>query len=137
MRKITIDPETLSRASGKPIELAMHKDGWEAYAFNEWSIFHLFPAASIYGVSQDNALIYETTYLNNTEGKPIMEDGNPKKIYLEADDVITVRKSDRGFGGADQYSWSGMISGRDSQKNPERGYYTHMFDSFHQSTILT
>lgn len=132
--KIMIKPDTLSRDTGALIDRGMHKEGWEADAGNWGSVFHLFPAANQYGVSQDNALIFETPYLNGTDGKPIMEGGNAKEIYLEEDDVITVRKSDRGFGGADQYSWSGRISGRDSQTTPERGYHSHMFDSFHQST---
>lgn len=126
-RQIKIDATTLRRTSGSLIDRDMSKEGWEAGAGNWGSVFHLFPAASGYGVSEDNGLIYESRYLLN---------GNtPEEVYMEGNDTIIIRKSSRTVSAGDEYSWSGKISGRDSKStSPERGFFTNLFESFHQAT---
>ena len=125
--QIKIDDTTLRRASGGLINRNMSNEGWEAGAGLWGSVFHLFPAASGYGVSEDNGLIYESRYL--------LGGNTPEEVYLEGNATIIIRKSDRTAGAADEYSWSGKISGRDSSNtSPERGYFTALFDSFHQAT---
>ena len=106
----------------------MSRDGWEARGGNWGSAFHLFPAASSHGVSENNAIIYETSYLLDANG-------NPVETYLEANDKIVILKSDKTAVAADEYSWGGRISGREiGNKSPERGYFSHLFNSFHQAT---
>ena len=133
---INVNGNSLRRANGNSINQNMSRDGWEARGGNWGSGFHLFPAASSHGVSENNAIIYETRYLLDADGNPLLDaDGNPIETYLEADDKIVILKSDKTAVAADEYSWGGRISGRETgNKSPERGYFSHLFNSFHQAT---
>ena len=125
---INVNGNSLRRANGNSINQNMSRDGWEARGGNWGSAFHLFPAASSHGVSENNAIIYETRYLLDANG-------NPKETYLEANDKIVILKSDKTAVAADEYSWGGRISGREiGNKSAERGYFSHLFNSFHQAT---
>jgi hypothetical protein len=124
---ITVKGSSIRRANGGSIDQNMSRDGWEARGGNWGSAFHLFPAASSYGVSEDNGIIYETSYLLDTNDDPI-------ETYLDANDVIVILKSDKSVNAADEYSWGGRISGRKAgNSSPEHGYFHHLFDSFHQA----
>lgn len=133
---INVRGNSLRRANGNSINQNMSRDGWEARGGNWGSGFHLFPAASSHGVSENNAIIYETRYLLDANGNPLLDaNGDPRETYLEADDKIVILKSDKTAVAADEYSWGGRISGRDTgNKSPERGYFSHLFNSFHQAT---
>ena len=66
----------------------MSRDGWEAVAAIGVLHFIYSPAASSHGVSENNAIIYETRYLLDANG-------NPVETYLEANDKIVILKSDK------------------------------------------